>query len=142
MYHGKMTAHMYNIWSLAYRTHSLIFVRHRYDLFCVYFIYNGPSYAFCVIVSYHSYLSKCSVRPSGLRAVMQRGYSGGTDEVHWGYSRGTVGVQEGVHLWWWWWCGGGVWCVGGVWCGGVVVVVGWWCWRWWRCGGGGVVVVV
>ena len=33
MYHVKMTAHMYNIWSLAYRTHSIIFVRHRYDLF-------------------------------------------------------------------------------------------------------------
>ena len=38
--------------------------------------------------------------PSGLHAVMQRGYSGGTDWVHWGYSgvtlgysRGTVGVQ-------------------------------------------------
>ena len=79
-----MTAHMYNIWSLAYRTHSLIFVRHRYDLVCVEFIYNGPSYVFCAIVSYHSCLSKCSIRP-----VMQRGFSGVTV----GNTRGTVGVQ-------------------------------------------------
>ena len=92
MYHGKMTAHMYNIWSLAYRTHSLIFVRHRYDLFCVEFIYNGPSYVFCVIVSYHSYLFKCNIRP-----VIQRGYrGGGTDEVQWGYSRGYSGGTGGV----------------------------------------------
>ena len=47
--------------------------------------------------------------PSGLHVVIQRGYSGGTDGVHWGtvgvhwgtvgvqeeYTRGTVGVQEG-----------------------------------------------
>ena len=120
MYHGKMTAHMYNIWSLAYRTHSLIFVRHRYDLFCVEFIYNGPSYVFCVIVSYHSYLFKCNIRPviqRGYRGV-QTGYSGGTVGVQWGYMRGTVGVQWGytrgtvvvvvlveVVWWWWWWCG-------------------------------------
>ena len=91
MHHGKMTAHMYNIWSLAYLTHSLIFVRHCYDLVCVEFIYNGPSYLFCVIVSYHSYLSKCSIRP-----VMQRGFSGGTDGVHWGYSGGTVGYRRGT----------------------------------------------
>ena len=58
MYHGKMTAHVYNVSSLAYRTHSLIFVRHRYDLFCVYFIYNDPSYVLCVTVSYQSYLSR------------------------------------------------------------------------------------
>ena len=77
MHHGKMTAHMYNIWFLAYTTHSLIFVRHRYDLVCVEFIYNDPSYVFCVIVSYHSCLSKCSIRP-----VMQRGFSGGTVGEH------------------------------------------------------------
>ena len=29
--------------------------------------------------------------PSGLHAVIQRGYSGGTEWVHWGYS----GVQRG-----------------------------------------------
>ena len=72
---GKMTAHMYNIWSLAYRTHSLIFLRHRYDLFCVLFTYYNPSYIYCVTVSYHSYLSKSSIRPSVQSAVMQRGYS-------------------------------------------------------------------
>ena len=32
MYHIKMAAHMYNIWSLAYRTHSLVFVRHSLNL--------------------------------------------------------------------------------------------------------------
>ena len=41
-----MTAHIYNIWSLAYRTHSLVFVMHRYDLLCVLFSYNDPSYVF------------------------------------------------------------------------------------------------
>ena len=46
MNHGKMTACMYNIWSLAYRTHSFIFVRHRYDLLCVLLSYNDPSYVF------------------------------------------------------------------------------------------------
>ena len=46
MYHGKMTAHIYNIWSLVYRTHSFVFVRHRYDLVCVLFSYNDPSYVF------------------------------------------------------------------------------------------------
>ena len=46
MYHGKMSARMYSIWSLAYRTHSLIFVRHRYDLFCVLLSYNDPSLYF------------------------------------------------------------------------------------------------
>ena len=44
MYHGKMTAHICNIWSLAYRAHSL--VRHRNDLLCVLFSYNDPSYVF------------------------------------------------------------------------------------------------
>ena len=53
MYHGKMTARMYNIWFLAYRTHSFIFVRHRYDLFCVLLRYNDPSSYFFIIASYH-----------------------------------------------------------------------------------------
>ena len=47
MYHVKMTAHIYNIWSLAYRTHSLVLVRHYYDLFCGLFSYNDlflPNY--------------------------------------------------------------------------------------------------
>ena len=78
-----MIAQMYNILSLAYRTHSLVFVKHRNDLLCVLFSYN----VVCVIVSYHSYLSKCSVRPSDLHAVMQRGYSEGTDGVQKGYIR-------------------------------------------------------
>ena len=64
MYHVKMTAHFYNIWSLAYRTHSLVFVRHRYDLLCVLFNCNDPSYVFSIIVLYHEQRqaigSKCS----------------------------------------------------------------------------------
>ena len=40
MYHVKMTAHIYNIWSLAYRTHSLVLVSHCYDLFYDLFSYN------------------------------------------------------------------------------------------------------
>ena len=28
----QMAAYMYNVWSLAYRTHSLVFVRHRFNL--------------------------------------------------------------------------------------------------------------
>ena len=32
MYHIKMGAYMYNVWSLAYRTHSLVFVRNRFNL--------------------------------------------------------------------------------------------------------------
>ena len=70
MYHGKMTAHIYNIWSLAYRTHSLIFVRHRSDFLCVLFSYNDPSYVFFIIVWYHFYLSKSSVRPSDLNVAI------------------------------------------------------------------------
>ena len=34
--------------------------------------------------------------PSGLHAVMQRGYSWGTDWVHWGYSGGTLGYSRGT----------------------------------------------
>ena len=44
MYHVKMTAHIYNIWSLGYRTHSLVLVRHCYDLFCGLFSYNDLLY--------------------------------------------------------------------------------------------------
>ena len=93
MHHGKMTAHMYNIWSLAYRTHSLIFVRHCYDLVCVEFIYNGPSYVFCLIVSYYFYLSKSSVRSSGLNVAIETGTIEGIQS---GYREDTVGYRRGT----------------------------------------------
>ena len=32
MYHMKMVAYMYKILPLAYRTHSLVFVRHCFNL--------------------------------------------------------------------------------------------------------------
>ena len=74
MYHGKMTARMYNIWSLVYRKHSFIFVRHRYDLLCVLSSYNDPSCVFFfIIASYHFYLFKCSVRPSDLNVTIKKG---------------------------------------------------------------------
>ena len=78
MYHGKMTARMYNIWSLAYRTcvHSFIFVRHRYDLLYVLSSYNDPSNIFFfIIASYDFYLFKCSVRPSDLNVTIKKGYN-------------------------------------------------------------------
>ena len=71
MYHVKMAAHIYNIWSLAYKTHSLAFIRHRYDLLCVLFNCNDLSHVFSIIVLYHSYLSKSSDRRSGLNVVIQ-----------------------------------------------------------------------
>lgn len=86
-----MTAHVYNIWSLAYRTHSLIFVRHRYDLLCV-------NLSTTALLTYFVSLFRTILiypGPSGLHAVIQRGYSGGTGGVHWGYTGGTVGVQRG-----------------------------------------------
>ena len=46
MYHGNITAYIYSIWSLAYRTHSLEFVRHPNDLLCILFSYNDPSDVF------------------------------------------------------------------------------------------------
>ena len=73
MCHGKMTARMYSIWSLAYRTHSHIFVRHRYDLFCVLLSYNDPSsYFLSSLRCFFFYLSKCSVRPSDLNEAIKR----------------------------------------------------------------------
>ena len=66
-----MAAYMYNVWSLAYWTHSLVFVRHRY----------GPYGA-------------CAVMLRGTAGV-QSGYSGGTLRVQLGYSQGTAGVQSG-----------------------------------------------
>ena len=72
MYHGKMTAYIYKIWSLAYRTHSPVFVRHRHDLLCVLFSYNAPFYAFFIIVSDHFYLSKSSERPSDLNVAIEK----------------------------------------------------------------------
>ena len=103
MYHGKMTAHIYNIWSLAYRTHSLVFVRHRSDLLCILFMYNDPSYIFFIIVWYHFYLSKSSVMPSDLNVAIetgtiegiQSGYSGDTVRIQWRYSQDTDRIQWG-----------------------------------------------
>ena len=92
MYHGKMTAHIYNIWSLAYRTHSLVFVRHRSDLLCVLFSYNDPSYVFFIIVWYQFYLSKSIVRPSDLNVAIETGTIEG---IQGGYSQDTVGIQTG-----------------------------------------------
>ena len=40
MYHIEMTANIYNIESLTYRTNSLVLVRQCYDLFCGLFSYN------------------------------------------------------------------------------------------------------
>ena len=60
MYHVKMTAHIYNIWSLAYRTHSLVLVRHCYDLLCGLLSYND---LFLPILTYSC---KSSVRLLGL----------------------------------------------------------------------------
>ena len=100
MYHGKMTAHIYNIWSLTYRTHSLVFVRH---LLCVLFGYNASSYAFSIIVSYHFYLSKSSARPSDLNVAIEKGtiigIQGGcsqdTGRIQSGYREDTVRIQPG-----------------------------------------------
>ena len=66
MYHVKMTAHIYNIWSLAYRTHSLVLERQCYDLFCGLFSYNDLLF---------TYLSKSSVRLSGLHLQLDKGYN-------------------------------------------------------------------
>ena len=98
-----MTAHIYNIWSLAYRTHSLVFVRHRNDLLYVLFSYNDPSYVSFIIVWYHFYLSKSSVRPSDLNVAIEKGtiegiqsgYSGDTVRIQWGYREDTVRIQGG-----------------------------------------------
>ena len=95
MYHGKMTARMYNIWSLAYRTHSFIFVRHRYDLLCVLLCYTTTLLTyFFIIASYHFYLFKCSVRPSDLNVTIKKGtiigiLSGSLKET-WGNHNQTI----------------------------------------------------
>ena len=67
MYHGKMTAHIYNIWSLAYRTHSFIFVRHRNDLVCVYLVTTA------LLTYFVSLFRTIQIYPgpSGLHAVIQ-----------------------------------------------------------------------
>ena len=52
MYHIEMASHMYDIWSLIYRSPSLVFVRHRFDLLCGLLSYNDPSYVFCIIILY------------------------------------------------------------------------------------------
>ena len=41
---------MYNVWSLAYRTHSLVFVRHRFNLLCFLFSNKDCSYVFSIMV--------------------------------------------------------------------------------------------
>ena len=158
MYHGMMTAHIYNIWSLAYRTLSLVFVRHRNDLLYVLCSYNDPSYVFFIIVWYHFYLSKSSIRSSDLNVAIakgtiegiqstyswdtgriQSGYREDTVRIQGGYSQDSVGVQGGysggggggggvVVEVWWWWRSGGGGGGGGVSGGGVEV---WRCWRWW-----------
>ena len=50
MYHIKMVAYMYNVWSLAYRTHSLVFVRHRFNLLDFLFSNKDRSYVFSIMV--------------------------------------------------------------------------------------------
>ena len=66
MYHVKMTAHIFNVWSLAYWTHSLVFVRHCYDLLGGLFSYND---LFLPI-----YPSKSSVRQLGLHLELDKRY--------------------------------------------------------------------
>ena len=106
MYHGKMTAHIYNIWSLAYWTHSLVFVRHCNDLLCGLFSYNDPylfTYLFLIIVSYHFYLSQSCARPSDLNVAIEKGtiigiqsgYSEDTVRIQGGYREDTVRIQGG-----------------------------------------------
>ena len=86
MYHVKMTAHIYNIWSLAYRTHSLVLVRHCYDLFCGLFSSNDLLSSI--------YLSKSSVRLSGLHLELEKGYNDrDTVRIQSGYSQDTVWIQ-------------------------------------------------
>ena len=103
MYHGKMTAHMYNIWSLAYRTHSLVFVRHRNDLLCVYLV-TTTLLMYCFIIdSYHFYLSKSSARPSDLNVPIEKGtiigilsgYREDTWRIQSGYIQDTGRIQSG-----------------------------------------------
>ena len=50
MHHIKMAAYMYNVWSLAYWTHSLVFVRHGFDLLCGLFSNKDRSYVFSIMV--------------------------------------------------------------------------------------------
>ena len=107
MYHGKMTGHIYNIWSLAYRTHSLVFVRNRNDLLCVLFSYNASSYIFSIIVSYQFYLSKSSARPSDLNVAIEKGiiigiqsgYRDDTGRIQSGYREDTVRIQAEGGRW-------------------------------------------
>ena len=78
------------LWSLALRTHSLIFVGHLYVLLCFLFSYKHRSYVFSIIVSYHS----CQSKSSDVERF-QKGYSHGTIGVHLGYNMGTM-VVAGV----------------------------------------------
>ena len=42
--------YMYNVYSLAYWTQSLVFVRHLYDLLCGLFSNKDHSYVFSIMV--------------------------------------------------------------------------------------------
>ena len=74
-----------------------------------FFSYNGPSYVFCVIVSYYSYLSRSIGSTCSNTERVQWGYRWGTLGYRRGYSGGTggvrtVGVQWGTGgVQWWWW---------------------------------------
>ena len=87
-----------NVWSLAYWTHSRVLVRHRYDLFCGLFSYNGlflRIFYYCLVtLNSDGPYGPCAVMLRG-KAGVQSGYSGGTLRVQWGYSQGTAGEQWG-----------------------------------------------
>ena len=50
MCHIKMAAYMYNVWSLAYIAHALVFVRDRFNLLDFLFSNKDSSYVFSIIV--------------------------------------------------------------------------------------------
>ena len=50
MYRIKMAAYMYNVWSLAYSTHSLVFVWDRFNLLDFLFSNKDSFYVFSVMV--------------------------------------------------------------------------------------------
>ena len=127
MYHGKMTAHICNIWSLAYRTHSLVFVRHRNDLLCINLVTTTLlTYFFLSSFRIIFYLSKSSARPSDLNVAIEKGTiigiqsgysqdsgriqsgnSQNTGRIQSGYREDTVRIQGGYSqdtVMWWWWC--------------------------------------
>ena len=50
MHHVKMAAFMFNVWYLAYRTHSVVFVRHRFNLLGFLFSSKDRSYVFSIML--------------------------------------------------------------------------------------------